>query len=542
MLQLNKESIKNSSLWEDAGIENIKFDYDQMRSLTKENPTWVHFGAGNIFRGFIAMLQNELLNQGKVTTGIVAVETYDEEIIDKIYAPHDNLGLLAIMNTDGSLEKKIIGSISEGLVGDPSRKSDWQRIQTIFSKPSLQLASFTITEKGYSIKNAAGGYSADVQQDMDKGPEQPKSVMAKIASLAYTRYKNGAYPIAFVSMDNCSHNGDKLYQSVETIVEKWVEKGLVEDTFLEYINNPKKVSFPWSMIDKITPRPADSVKDALYESGFASTEIVRTTKSTFIAPFVNAEKPQYLVIEDKFPNGRMALEQVGVIFSDRQTVDRVEMMKVCTCLNPLHTSLAIFGCLLGYTLIADEMKDPQLKKLVEKIGYEEGMPVVVDPKIIDPVDFIREVINVRFPNPYIPDTPQRIATDTSQKVGIRFGETIKAYCHRKDLDAGDLNYIPLVIAGWCRYLMGLDDQGNDMILSPDPMLSTLAPYISAIKFGDTASVGDHLAPILSNEQLFGSDLYAVGLGEKIEGYFTEMISKPGAVRATLQKYLPEDPK
>jgi len=537
MLVLNKENIKDTKLWEQAGIENLKFNYEKMSALTKENPTWVHFGAGNIFRGFIAMLQQSLLNTGSVDTGIVVVETYDEEIIEKIYSPYDNLGLLAIMNTDGSLDKKIIGSIGESLIGDPARESDWQRIQTIFSKPSLQLASFTITEKGYSLKNAAGNFSADVQEDMNKGPENPKSVMAKVASLAYTRYQHGELPIAFVSMDNCSHNGDKLFSAVETICRKWAELGLVEEGFLNYINTPEKVSFPWSMIDKITPRPAESVKNTLNQNGFGSTEILCTTKNTFIAPFVNAEKPQYLVIEDKFPNGRMPLEKVGVIFTDRETVDRVEKMKVCTCLNPLHTSLAVFGCLLGYTLIADEMKDPNLKKLVEKIGYEEGMPVVVNPQILDPKSFIKEVIEVRFPNPYIPDTPQRIASDTSQKVGIRFGETIKAYSERADLDPASLTFIPLVIAGWCRYLMGLDDQGKEMSLSPDPMLSTLKNYISGIKLGDVESVRDSLQPILTNEELFGVNLYQIGLGEKIEGYFKEMITGAGAVKATLKKHL-----
>jgi fructuronate reductase len=540
MLTLDKENLKDAKQWEQAGIETLKFDYERMGALTKENPTWVHFGAGNIFRGFIAMLQQSLLNSGKVETGIVVIETYDEEIIEKIYAPHDNLGLLAIMNTDGSLEKKIIGSIGESLVGDPAKENDWQRIQTIFSKPSLQMASFTITEKGYSLKNASGDYYADVQADMANGPKQPKSVMAKIASLAYTRYQHGELPIAFVSMDNCSHNGDKLYSAVETIARTWAEKGLVEEAFLKYINNPQKVSFPWSMIDKITPRPAESVKNALNESGFASTDILCTTKNTFIAPFVNAEKPQYLVIEDKFPNGRMPLEQVGVIFTDRQTVDRVEKMKVCTCLNPLHTSLAVFGCLLGYTLIANEMKDPSLKKLIEKVGYEEGMSVVVNPGIVDPEAFIREVIEVRFPNPYIPDTPQRIATDTSQKVGIRFGETIKAYCERSDLDTTSLKYIPIVIAGWCRYLLGLDDQGNEMNLSPDPLLDNLKTYILRIRLGDMESVGDSLKLILSNEEIFGVNLYHVGLGEKIEGYFKEMISGTGAVRATLQRHLSDD--
>ncbi|HWR09505.1 mannitol dehydrogenase family protein [Sporomusa sp.] len=537
MLQLNKESIRNADLWEQAGIENIHFNYEQMAALTKENPTWVHFGAGNIFRGFIAMLQQTLLNSGKAETGIVVVETYDEEIIEKIYAPYDNLGLLAVMNTDGSLEKKIIGSISESLVGDPARETDWQRLKTIFSSPSLQLASFTITEKGYSLKNAAGEFAAAVQADMANGPERPQSVMARIASLAYTRYKNGELPIAFVSMDNCSHNGDILHSAVATIAAKWSELGLVEAGFQQYINNPAKVSFPWSMIDKITPRPAESVKAALNKSGFASTEILCTTKNTFIAPFVNAEKSEYLVIEDKFPNGRMPLELAGVIFTDRQTVDRVEKMKVCTCLNPLHTSLAIFGCLLGYTLIADEMKDPELKKLVEKVGYAEGMPVVVNPQIIDPEAFIREVIEVRFPNPYIPDTPQRIATDTSQKVGIRFGETIKAYSQRPDLQVANLTYIPLVIAGWCRYLLGVDDQGQEMSLSSDPLLSTLTAHIAGISLGVSSAEQVKLEPILANKAIFGVDLYAIGLGEKIEGYFAEMIAGTGAVRATLQKYL-----
>ncbi len=50
-------------------------------------------------------------------------------------------------------------------------------------------------------------------------------------------------------------------------------------------------------------------------------------KKTYIAPFVNAEKPQYLVIEDSFPNGRPALEKgFGVYMADRNTVNLSERM------------------------------------------------------------------------------------------------------------------------------------------------------------------------------------------------------------------------
>ena len=124
------------------------------------------------------------------------------------------------------------------------------------------------------------------------------------------------------------------------------------------------------------------------------------------------------------------------------------------------------------------MKDEELNRLVHEIGPVEGMPVVTDPGILSPEAFVDEVINVRIPNPFMPDTPQRIATDTSQKVGIRYGETIKAYVaqygHAKKLKA-----IPLAIAGWCRYLLGIDDKGEKFELSSDPMLAELTAALKA---------------------------------------------------------------
>ena len=249
---------------------------------------------------------------------------------------------------------------------------------------------------------------------------------------------------------------------------------------------------------------------------------------------MNAEECQYLVIEDAFPNGRPELEKGGLIFTDRETVDKVETMKVCTCLNPLHTTLAVFGCVLGYKRIADEMKNPALRKLVEGIGYHEGLPVVINPGVLDPKKFIDTVLNVRIPNPFMPDTPQRIATDTSQKLAIRFGETIKAYRDSEELDVKNLKMIPLVFAGWLRYLMGVDDQGNTFELSPDPLLDTLLPVIKQIKTGDSRErVERILRPILENEQIFGVNLYDIGLAELVCKYFAAMLQGPGSVEKLL---------
>lgn len=366
-IKLNLDALKDIDVWESVGFKLPKFNIEHVKANTKTNPNWIHFGAGNIFRAFMANVQQNILNEGK---------------------------------------------------------------------------------------SGKGEYFSTVVEDFENGPESPFSYIGQIASLVYERYLYGKQPIALVSMDNMSHNGTKLYESVSTYAKKWVENGIVDEGFQAYISDPKSVSFPWSMIDKITPRPDPSVRKMLSDVGFEDVEGVITSKNSFVSPFVNAEESEYLIIEDIFPNGRPNLEEGGIIFTDRETVDKVEKMKVCTCLNPLHTALAIFGCLLGYDKISKEMEDPELKTLVEKIGYVEGFPVVVNPGIIDPKKFIDEVLQV-----------------------------------------------------------------------------------TNIALGDMGPFHGLLKPILSNANIFGVNLYEAGLGERVEGYFTELVSEKGAVRKTLKKYV-----
>ncbi|MDK2808388.1 MAG: fructuronate reductase, partial [Clostridiales bacterium] len=462
-------------------------------------------------------------------------EGYDYEIIEKINHPFDDYTLLATLKADGEIEKTLIGSVVESLVLDPEYSADFTRLKEIFSNPSLQMASFTITEKGYSLKDGKNEWLPLVADDLAHGPSRPKSYIGKVAALVYQRFLAKKLPIAMVSMDNCSHNGDKLYAAISSFAFAWADRGLVEADFTDYVTDSKKVSFPWTMIDKITPRPDKKVEELLIKDGLTNISPIITTKNTYVAPFVNAEECQYLVIEDNFPNGRPPLEKGGILFTQRETVDKVEKMKVCTCLNPLHTALAVFGCLLSYDLIAKEMEDADLVSLVERIGYQEGLPVVVDPGILNPKEFLDTVLRVRIPNPFMPDTPQRIATDTSQKLAIRFGETIKAYQASKTLDVNTLTAIPLVFAGWLRYLMGIDDNGNAFSLSPDPLLDSLRPVFADISLGDQVEALEVLAPILTNPAIFGVDLVSMNLAPLVCHYFEEMIQAPGAVRRTLKK-------
>ena len=174
---------------------------------------------------------------------------------------------------------------------------------------------------------------------------------------------------------------------------------------------------------------------------------------------------------------------------------------------------------------------------MERIGAVEGLPVVVNPGILQPEAFLREVIDERLPNPFLPDTPQRIATDTSQKIPIRFGETLKSYMARPDLNAAGLTAIPLALAGWLRYLLGIDDQGLPMPVSADPMREPLEAALAGVRLGDPASARGKLDALLTNDALFGVNLAEAGLARKVEEMFAYMLQGPGAVPAALRHFL-----
>ena len=514
----------NAAEWESKGYQLPKFDIQAVRQKTHEEPTWVHFGGGNIFRAFPAAILNDALNTGKYDRGVIVAETFDFEVIDKAYKPYNNLSLLVSLQSDGNIEKKVIASVTEALKADPQFE-DWNRLVEIFRNPSLQMISFTITEKGYSYNEA------DLQRGLS-----PVFALGKVTALLYERFKAGRLPLTVQSMDNCSHNGGRVKAGVLAYAERWVNDGLVPEAFADYVRNKTKITFPWSMIDKITPRPHEKVKELLAEDGFEDNNYIETEKHTFTAPFVNAEEVQYLVIEDDYTNGRPPLDLGGALYTTRETVDKVETMKVTTCLNPLHTAMSIYGCMLGYTLISAEMKDDDLRAFIQKIGYIEAMPVVTDPGVLNPYEFVGAVINRRLPNPFMPDAPQRIAMDTSQKLPIRFGETIKKYIAR-GLDMSNLVLIPLTLAGYARYLKGIKDDGTAFEPSPDPLLEELQAIVAPLEIGKADQDWSPLKKLYSRSDIFGVNLYEAGLGEQIEGMVKELYAGKGAVRATLHKYV-----
>ena len=537
-MKLTLEGIKSTTVFQKAGILLPGYDVAAVSKKAKQAPRWAHFGIGNIFRIFIGGIADGLLEAGVLDRGLTCIETFDYDVVDKIYTPYDNLGLSVILHADGTRTYKVLGSMAEAVKAQSSDPAHWARLKEVFRSKDLQLISFTITEKGYALAGSDGIYFPFIQSDIDNGPEKATSAMAVLTAMLYVRYQDSRTPIALVSMDNCSHNGDLLRHSVLTMAREWQKKGYVTEDFLAWLGDETQVSFPWTMIDKITPRPSDAIAADLEALGVEDMAPVITSKRTYIAPFINAEQPQYLVIEDRFPNGRPELEKgFGVYLADRATVNLSERMKVTACLNPVHSATGPVGVVLGEELYAKMLNtNPDMMKMARMVAYDEGLPMVEDPKILSPKAFTDELFTDRFPNEYLGDTNLRLATDTSQGVGVRFGETIKAYM-KKYGSAERLTAIPLGIAGWLRYMLGVDDMGNTYELAPDPMVPEIQAALSSVVFGNPESLTDQLHPILSNEKVFFIDLYKAGLGEKIEGMFREMINGKGSTKATIHKYM-----
>lgn len=537
-MKLTLEGIKNTTVFQKAGILLPGYDVAAVSKKAKQAPRWAHFGIGNIFRIFIGGIADGLLEAGVLDRGLTCIETFDYDVVDKIYTPYDNLGLSVILHADGTRTYKVLGSMAEAVKAQSSDPAHWARLKEVFRSKELQLISFTITEKGYALAGSDGIYFPFIQSDIDNGPEKATSAMAVLTAILYVRYQDSRTPIALVSMDNCSHNGDLLRHSVLTMAREWQKKGYVTEDFLTWLGDETQVSFPWTMIDKITPRPSDAIAADLEALGVEDMAPVITSKRTYIAPFINAEQPQYLVIEDRFPNGRPELEKgFGVYLADRATVNLSERMKVTACLNPVHSATGPVGVVLGEELYAKMLNtNPDMMKMARMVAYDEGLPMVEDPRILSPKAFTDELFTDRFPNEYLGDTNLRLATDTSQGVGVRFGETIKAYM-KKYGSAERLTAIPLGIAGWLRYMLGVDDMGNTYELAPDPMVPEIQAALSSVVFGNPESLTDQLHPILSNEKVFFIDLYKAGLGEKIEGMFREMIAGKGSTKATIHKYM-----
>lgn len=132
-MKLTRDGIKDRAAWEQAGIALPGYDVEAVSEKAKEEPGWVHFGIGNIFRVFIGGIADGLLEEGVLDRGITCVETFDYDVVDKIYKPYDNLGLNVILHGDGTREYKVLGALAEAVKAQSSDPAQWNRLKEIFA-------------------------------------------------------------------------------------------------------------------------------------------------------------------------------------------------------------------------------------------------------------------------------------------------------------------------------------------------------------------------------------------------------------------------
>jgi fructuronate reductase len=189
------------------------------------------------------VIMQKLLDEGLADTGIVACKTFDGDMIDTIFTAHDNLNIVSILSEDGQAHHRVIGSVAEALRLDGERPEDLATLFQRFEAPSLQMVSFTITEKGHEVKDADGQPLPLIQKGLAGGPEKPVSTLGIATAGLYHRYLKGQMPVAMVSTDNASMNGDKLHAAIRYIAEHWVQQHGLPQAFL---SSPTSTRKSWS--------------------------------------------------------------------------------------------------------------------------------------------------------------------------------------------------------------------------------------------------------------------------------------------------------
>ena len=392
----------------------------------------VHFGFGNFHRSHQAMYVDRLMEKGEgLDWGIcgVGVLAQDAGMRDAMRA-QDCLFTLVLRHPDGSLEPRVVGSVLEYLFGPEQAEDVYARLVD----PEVRIASLTVTEGGYLKNPATGAFDPahpSVVHDLEH-LELPQTAFAYIVEGLRRRRAAGLPPFTVLSCDNLQGNGAIARQTIVGFAR------LLDPELAEWIDT--NVAFPNCMVDRITPATTDADREAVQrEFGIDDRWPVPGE------PFTQ------WIIEDEFPLGRPALEQVDVQFVE--DVKPYEYMKL-RLLNASHQALAYFGAPLGYVLVDETMRDERIREYLVRYMADEAAKTLGDLPGID-LDAYMATLIERFSNPRMRDTLVRLATDGSNRMPTFTLPAIKA-----NLEQG--NPVPLgaaMVAAWAEYwaLIGRGD-------------------------------------------------------------------------------------
>lgn len=429
----------------------------------------VHFGFGAFHRAHQALLTDRVLNAQGGDWGICEISLFSGDRLMSQLREQDHLYTVLEKGANGN-QPIVIGAVRECL---NAKLDSLSAIIEKFCEPQVAIISLTITEKGYCIDPATGSLDTAnprIVHDLQT-PDEPHSAPGIIVEALHRRRERGLQPFTVLSCDNIPNNGHVVKNAVLGMAQKrspelatWIDA---------------HVSFPGTMVDRIVPAATDeSLDEIARELGVIDPCAISCE------PFIQ------WVIEDHFVSGRPCWERAGV-----QMVDDVlpwEQMKL-RMLNGSHSFLAYLGYLAGFQHISDCMQDRAFREAAYRLMLDEQAPTLQITNV-DLEQYANSLLE-RFANPALKHKTWQIAMDGSQKLPQRMLEGIRVHLARQS----DWSLLALGVAGWMRYVSGVDDAGI-MIDIRDPMSEKLRTIVA------NSTESERVAALLSLREIFAADL------------------------------------
>lgn len=455
----------------------------------------VHIGLGAFHRAHQAVYSDDVLQSGDLRWGIAGVSLRSPATRDAL-APQGHLYTLAVRHGGGE-RLRVIGALTDSLVAPEDPSAVVERLV----RPTVRVVTVTVTEKGYCHLPATGELDEahpEILHDLQR-PEAPKTFAGFLVEALRRRREAGVAPFTVLSCDNLPENGmvtKRVLSRFATLRDPSLGGWLAD-----------AVACPSSMVDRIVPATTDADRAA-----------VSARLGLDDAWPVMAEPFCQWVFEDDFPIGRPAWESTGA--QPVADVRPYEAMKL-RLLNASHSCIAYLGYLGGYETVADAMADPRFAGFVRRFMDEEATTTLKMPPGAA-LDSYKSALIERFRNPALKHRTWQIAMDGTQKLPQRLLGTA-----RDRLAAGaPIDRIALGVAGWMRYVTGIDEKGQPIDVR-DPLAAKLAAIAK-----DAGPVAERLAPeLMAVREVFGEDLPANPAFVRPVTAALAMLFEAGAARA-----------
>ena len=393
----------------------------------------VHIGVGGFHRAHQAAYLDQLMTQGKALDwGIAGVGLLTQDRrMHEVMTAQDCLYTLVVKHPDGSLHPRVVGSIIQYLFAP----DDPEAVLELMADPGTRIVSLTITEGGYLVHPVTGEFDADeasIQEDLRAG-STPRTAFGFITEALSRRRERGVPPFTVMSCDNIPGNGEVAHKMISAFAR-------MKDPELA-VWMESEVSFPNSMVDRITPVTTEADK-ALLTERFG----VEDAWPVVCEPFMQ------WALEDSFSAGRPPFEDVGVQMV--KDVEPYELMKL-RLLNASHQALCYLGYLAGYRYAHEVCQDPLFTEFL--LGYmdHEATPTLPPVPGVDLEQYKHQLIE-RFANPEVRDTLARLCAESSDRIPKWLLPVIREQL----ASGGEIARSALVVAAWARYAEGQDEQGQ----------------------------------------------------------------------------------